>query len=306
MSELKNRYVATVLGSIPENLRSDVDRELRAAIDDAIEAKVEQGEEPSAAETAVLTDLGDPALIAADYSDRPLYLIGPRFYLPWLRLMRKLLVVIPLLAGTVAAVVHFVTGEGPVGAILGGLWTGLIAALNVVVWTTVGFVVAERDDAAAADLEPLTKRAQWSLDRLPRVPDRQFRLGEVIGSMVVIAVLFALTLSVRNVAFPFVDPDAWDRAIPVLLGLLALSLILELGKLHVGKWSYPLAGANATVNVCFAAWWVWALSGGLINSDDLAAYESLTISAWVTVAIIAAMCIWDAYRGFAGARRAAA
>jgi hypothetical protein len=125
---MKNRYVATVLCSIPENRRSDVDRELRAAIDDAIEAKVEQGEQPSTAETTVLTDLGDPALLAADYSDRPLYLIGPRFYLPWLRLMRKLLAVIPMLAGMVSTLVHLVTGAGLIEAILGGLWTALLAA----------------------------------------------------------------------------------------------------------------------------------------------------------------------------------
>ena len=53
MSEIKERYVATVLSSIPESRRSDVDRELRAAIDDAVEARVEQGEDPSAAETTV-------------------------------------------------------------------------------------------------------------------------------------------------------------------------------------------------------------------------------------------------------------
>jgi hypothetical protein len=304
VTEMKNRYVAAVLSSIPETRRSDVDRELRAAIDDAIEARVEQGEPPSAAETTVLTDLGDPALLAADYSDRPLYLIGPRFYLPWLRLMRKLLAVIPLLAGVVAAVVRLVTGEGLVEALLGGVWTGLIAAANVVVWTTVGFVLAERDDAAAADLQPLTKRAQWSLDRLPMVPDRQFHSGEVIGSMVVIAVLFSVVFSLQNVALPFVDPVVWDRGIPVLLGLLGFSFLLELAKLSVGKWSYPLASANAAVNLGFAAWWVWALVGGLIDPDDLAAYDSLTISAWVTVAIIVAMCLWDAYRGFAGVRRA--
>jgi hypothetical protein len=164
--------------------------------------------------------------------------------------------------------------------------------------------MAERDDAMAADLEPLTKRAQWSLDRLPRLPDRQFRPGEVIGSIVVTAVLFIVVFNVQNVTFPFVNTDAWDRGIALLLGLLGFSLLLELSKLHVGQWSYPLAGANAAVNLGFAAWWVWALGGGMINVDDLAAYDSLTVSAWLTVAIIVAICIWDAYKGFAGVRRA--
>lgn len=305
MSEIKERYVATVLSSIPESRRSDVDRELRAAIDDAVEARVEEGEEPSAAETTVLTELGDPARLAADYSDRPLYLIGPRFYLPWLRVMRKLLAVIPPLAGMVALIVQLLTGEGLVGAILGGLWAGFISAVNVVAWTTLGFAVAERaDETSIADLEPLTG---WSLDRLPRVPDRQFNPGEVIGSMVGIAVVFVLILSVRQVTVPFLDPDAWDLGIPVLLGLLAFSFILTLVKLRVGKWSYGLATFNAILNLGFAAWWVWVLGGGLFNKgyfDDLAASDWLTVSVRITLAIVVAICVWDAYKGFVGAQRA--
>jgi hypothetical protein len=306
MSEIKERYVATVLNSIPESRRSDVDRELRAAIDDAVEARVEQGEEPSIAESTVLTDLGDPARLAADYSDRPLYLIGPRFYLPWLRVMRKLLTVIPPLAGMVTLMVQLLIGEGLVGAILGGLWAGFIAAANVVAWTTLGFAVAERadDTSATADLEPLTR---WSLDRLPRVPDRQFNPGEVIGSMAAIVVIVVLILSVRNVAFPFLDPDAWSLGIALLLGLLAISFILALVKLRVGKWSYPLATANAIVNLGFATWWAWALGGSLLNMDyfgDWVASDWVTISVRITLAIIVAICTWDAYKGFVGARRA--
>nr|MDP9493730.1 permease prefix domain 1-containing protein [Actinomycetota bacterium] len=305
MSEIKERYVATVLNSIPESRRSDVDRELRAAIDDAVEARVEEGEEQSAAETTVLTDLGDPARLAADYSDRPLYLIGPRFYLPWLRVMRKLLAVIPPLASMVALVVQLLTGEGVVEAILSGLWAGFITAVNVVAWTTLGFAVAERaDETSAADLEPLTR---WSLDRLPRVPDRQFNPGEVIGSMVGIAVMFVLIFSLRNVNFAFLDPDAWDLGIPVLLGLLAFSFMLTLVKLRVGKWSYALATVNAILNLGFAGWWVWVLGGGLFNKgyfDDLAASDWLTISVRITLAIVVAICVWDAYKGFVGAGRA--
>lgn len=305
MTEIKERYVATVLGSIPESRRSDVDRELRAAIDDAIEARVDEGEEPSVAESAVLTDLGDPARLAADYSDRPLYLIGPRFYLPWLRVMRKLLAFVPPVAGMITLVVQLLTGEDLVGAILGGIWAGVITAVNVVAWTTLGFAVAERaDETSTADLEPLTR---WSLDRLPRVPDRQFNTGEVIGSMVASAVVFVLILSFRNVTFPFIDPDAWKLGIPLLLGLLAFSFVLALVKLRVGKWSYPLAVANAILNLGFAAWWAWTLGGDLLDVDyfgDVIAPDWLTLSVRITLAIIVAICVWDAYKGFVGARRA--
>src|SRR5690606_4735895 len=88
---LTDRYVAATLRSIPANSREDIERELRASIGDAIDAKVEAGSEPEAAEAAVLTDLGDPDRLAAGLTDRPLSLIGPELFLTWWRLLRVLL-----------------------------------------------------------------------------------------------------------------------------------------------------------------------------------------------------------------------
>ena len=64
--------------TVPEKQRADLSAELRASIDDQIDARVDDGEAPEAAERAVLTDLGDPDKLAAGYTDRPLHLIGPR------------------------------------------------------------------------------------------------------------------------------------------------------------------------------------------------------------------------------------
>ena len=103
------------------------------------------------------------------------------------------------------------------------------------------------------------------------------------------------------------DPDAWDLGIPVLLGLLTFSFILALVKLRVGKWSYALATANAILNLGIAAWWAWALSGSLVKLDYFgywAASDWVAVSIRITLAIMVAICIWDAYKGFVGARRA--
>jgi len=37
---------------------------------------------------------------------------------------------------------------------------------------------------------------------------------------------------------------------------------------------------------------------------DLAAFDWLTVSVRITLAIIVAICVWDAYKGFVDARRA--
>src|SRR3954464_2212709 len=100
---LTDRYVSAAVRTVPEDQRSDLAAELRASIDDQVDARVEGGEPRGSAERAVLTDLGDPDKLAAGYMDRPLYLIGPRYFLDWWRLLKLLLwIVLPCAAFGIA------------------------------------------------------------------------------------------------------------------------------------------------------------------------------------------------------------
>src|SRR5690625_6334720 len=71
-------WSSDVCSSDLQHIQDDVRAELTTSITDAIDARTEQGEDPETAERAVLTELGDPAVLAAEYVDRPLHLIGPR------------------------------------------------------------------------------------------------------------------------------------------------------------------------------------------------------------------------------------
>ena len=102
-TNLTDRYVAAAMRTVPEQQRADLAAELRASIDDQIDARVEQGEERDAAERSVLTELGDPDVLAAGYTGRRLYLIGPKLYLVWWRLLKLLLsIVLPFAVAAVA------------------------------------------------------------------------------------------------------------------------------------------------------------------------------------------------------------
>jgi hypothetical protein len=197
MSQLRERYVAAVLRSIPDDKRADVDTELRGAIDDAVEARVDQGEDLGAVEVAVLTELGDPDRLAADYADRPLWVIGPTFYLPWLRLTKTLLKIIPPVVGVPVAVAGYLTDGGLLAAFFGGLGAAIFAALSVMFWTTLGFIIAERSgEVSKKEIEPFTRK--WTPDRLPTVPDRQVGYAETIGSLVVLAFLTVVIFAQRS------------------------------------------------------------------------------------------------------------
>ena len=55
MTALTERYIAATATGLPPALQEDVRTELTALIMDAIDARIDQGEEPDAAERAVLT-----------------------------------------------------------------------------------------------------------------------------------------------------------------------------------------------------------------------------------------------------------
>lgn len=95
---LTERYIAATVKSLPSELQPEVRDELHASIADAVEARAEQGESLEQAERAVLTDLGDPGALAAGYADRPLHLIGPRYFLTWWRLLKVLIAIVPACA----------------------------------------------------------------------------------------------------------------------------------------------------------------------------------------------------------------
>ena len=159
-SMLTDRYIGAVVRTVPEAQRDDVAAELRAAIADQIDARVERQEAPDAAERAVLTALGDPDKLAAGYADRPLYLISPRYYLEWWRLVKLLLWIVVPLAAFGVALGQTLAGAG-IGTIIG---TTIGATVSVVVhlffWTALVFALIDRAETAGAG--PV-----WSLDRLP-------------------------------------------------------------------------------------------------------------------------------------------
>ncbi|WP_245714931.1 HAAS signaling domain-containing protein [Micromonospora inyonensis] len=111
MTSRTDRYLAATLRSVPVARREEIATELRASIDDMIEARTTDGQDTAAAEREVLTELGDPAQLAARYAGRRLYLVGPRYYLAWERLLKRLLTFLPATVGIVVGLLGALDGN---------------------------------------------------------------------------------------------------------------------------------------------------------------------------------------------------
>jgi hypothetical protein len=306
MSTLTDRYVAAALRGVPEPQRDDVERELRASVADAVDDLVGNGIDQNLAERQVLTDLGDPDRLAADYSERPLYLIGPAVFLDYWRLLKVLLAVVVPIAAIAVTLAQLLAGREPVPALVSGITTGLATAMHLAFWTTLVFALIER---SAPDARK--SLGQWSLDRLPDLPGRRRSFTDTVVAVTWIAVLITLLFVqefgslVDGQRIPVLNSDLWSFWLPVLIALLALEIVLELVLYRVGRWTYPLAFANLVLNVLVSGIIIWLLRTGQLLNDAFfvavgwpeggGADGVLAIVVTVAMVVVAGISIVDAF-----------
>ncbi len=311
---LTDRYIDAAMRTVPEAQRADLAAELRASIDDQIEARVASGDTPEAAERAVLTDLGDPDKLAAGYTDRPLWLVGPRYFLQWWRLLKLLLwIVIP--SAVFGVSLSMVLDGATFGEIMGAIWPlALTVGVHLAFWTTLVFVIVERSEGRgkALPFEP------WTVDDLPDPRPRGAGLSELVASLVFLAAAAGAILWDLFVGFvpsepglSFLDPGLWPGWILGLFALMALEAALAVTVYALRRWTIWLAVVNGILNAAIAIPAIWLLmQGELINPDyfpTIIGQDGAEVGAIVSVVTgfgIAAIAVWDTVDGVLKAIRA--
>lgn len=305
MNSLTDRYLAATLPSVPAARREEIAAELRGSIEDMIEDRTGNGQDPVTAEREVLTELGNPERLAARYADRRLQLIGPTYYLVWLRLLRLLLSFVPAIVGTVSAVADAADGSGVGGAIGSGIGTAIEVAVHIAFWLTLTFAILERG-------KPVQGLGDWNVDQLPDAPvDREVSLANTATAVALL--LFAIAYlplqhfhswieSDSGANIPIIDPALWTSWLPVLLAALVASVVFEIVKYRVGRWTWPLIGVNVALHLAFAVPAAWLiLSDRLFSPEFVQRFEwlhegdNLGTVANITAVVLAVVVIWDVF-----------
>ncbi len=322
MSTLGDRYVWAVLRAVPEARRDDLEPEIRALVADSVDARGAAGVEPAEAERAAIMDLGDPERLAARYTDTSLFLIGPRYFTEWKRLLSLLLTtVVPIVAIAVAGATLLGHMDDPGGAgIAEAVWsaigTGLTTGIMVTFWVTVGFAIAERKSAPDLD-----EGLAWSPDRLPHVPEGRSTESLVGIGFSIAALALAVAalvwqqatapIAIDDASYMLFNPDLWSFWLPYFVGLLGLEILFHVVLYARGGWTWAFAVLNAALNLAFLvpALWLWSegrlLDAGLVAALDGMGLTEVLRSTGVVIAILIVVTAgWDVVDGFRKAARA--
>lgn len=323
---LTDRYIAATVRTLPAGLQAEVRDELSASIADAIDARTENGEPLDHAEREVLTELGDPRVLAAGYADRPLHLIGPKHYLTWWRLLKVLWAIVPACAAAGVAIAGLVSAD-PIGVVIADVIVVIIGAIvHVGFWTTVVFAILERTGADTG--------VRWSLDSLPEPHETGAGRSELTASLIWLGIAAAVLLWDRFVGMVFfstdpvdiseglggqtgvihlINPQLWPWWMGALLVLIGLEAAFAIAVFVRRGWTVTLAALNTVLAVLFAAGALYLIASNRLFNP---AFVEFTfgrpdvpdgverIVAIVLAVLIVGIVTWDIIDGWLKVRRA--
>ncbi|GAB7046934.1 permease prefix domain 1-containing protein [Catenuloplanes indicus] len=294
MTTLIDRYVSTALRRIPEGQRADIDRELRASIEDAVEARVDAGQERDAATRGALIELGDPDRLADRYSGRRNYLIGPEIYPAWRRTMIALYTVVLPIVVAVTTVVQLID-DPAIGRVIGGLVTSVITVgAHLGFWATATFALLER-----LGLTDRVLRRPWTLDDLPEYESGRLAHTQLVPN-VVWPVLLIAGLVLQQFTFtdvPVLNPANWSSWWPYLIVVLILEIAWAIQVFRAGAYTRAAAAANAVLALLTAVPVIWLAAQDRIFNPEFPGLapgsDALYIATMVVIATFAIATVWD-------------
>lgn len=261
--KLVELYIQEVMRRLPEKNREDIALELKSTIEDMLPDDYTEDDVRE-----VLMSLGDPAVLASNYRDKPMHLIGPRYYdlyITLLKLIVPIAAAITFLVVAVSSVLNYSGDSNPVEIFLSIAGNGVVEAISagmqVFFWLTVTFAVIERTVTPESQ-QPLTmKGKEWSPDDLKDVPyipkEKRISKLEIFGGLIWTVIwstcyfkasdLLGLYEKIDGgrVFTPLFEQDILHGYWPLIVILIGLEMILLLRKWRAGVWTKRLAVENA-------------------------------------------------------------
>ncbi|MDD1369196.1 hypothetical protein PTB13_14775 [Bacillus sp. MHSD17] len=217
--------------------------------------------------------MGSPVSLANGYMDRPMHLIGPRYFDVYTTLLKMIIPIAAVIALIAMVAENFVGYDGEqavlnvilnvIGKGIGGI---IEVGLHVFFWLTLVFAILERTDKDKGT-EPLTTSLKkWTPDDLKNtsyVPKKKsISKFEVFGGLMWTAIWATLyfyanhlvgvyhgTESGLKFVAPAFNQDVLLQYWPIVVIVIVFEIGISLYKLVQGQWTKKLTIGNAILQI---------------------------------------------------------
>lgn len=284
MIDLIERYIQEVATRLPEHMREEVKKELRANIEDML------SESPTKEEViSILKSLGEPRVIANEYRETKRYLIAPEWFDDYLKVLKIVLIVF----GSVALVF------GLIDALLNPEAIGIIARIGEIIARTISgifkgllsaFAIVTLVFALISSYGKSIHKKPWDPETLPplhKTNQERISYTSSIAELIVTIIFGAIMIYVLYHADRFVgwftEEGNWtpmtplfDQAhvvmfIPFFITSLILAVVAIIIKIKDAHWTLGV-GISRTVHQVFSfvVVLVFVLNPHMIHADFIA------------------------------------
>jgi len=244
--ELIDRYVHEVGRHLPAGLRGDVEAELRSLLEDSLQERARETGRPAdeAMATEVVRSFGKPRDAATRYAPEPQYLIGPRLYPIYMRVVKIMFPALAAITLVLMVLGVFREPDRPASLAIVIKATGgfLASALYNLGLLTLIFALVERAQRRQAE-------AAWDPSKLPPVVDRDriSYFGRIFAlyAIAALAILFnffpewigILLINDEGVrVIRLLEPE-FSRYLPLINAWWAVAFVLNVLVVREGRWT---------------------------------------------------------------------
>lgn len=317
--DLIDVYVQEVTRRLPEKMKEDITLELQSTIYDMLPEPFSETDVKQ-----VLEKLGNPAVLASRYKDRPIHLIGPKFYEMYISILKLVLPIATIIVSILFIIEQFSSIFGNEDFSLEtfsviifptifaeAIWVLIDTGIQMFFWVTIVFIILDRTIESSVQVPMSISGKQWTPDDLYHVSHIPLKKGiknnEIWFSLVwtiIWVILYFKAFQIIGIyryteqtsssfAMPIFNQEVLMSYLAIVVIYLALELIRIIYMAIARQWTLGLAITNAVVNVAsFIVLIIVASNPNLFNPEFAPYIASITESTSETVNSFISSITW--------------
>lgn len=319
-------YIQEVTRRLPEKSREDIALELRSTIEDMLPDNYTEKEVKS-----VLEKMGNPAILASGYLDRPMHLIGPRYFDIYINLLKMILpiaAVISLISFIADTIISYSGEEAVLNIILNavgfGIWRILSTGVQVFFWLTVVFAIIERTDHRKSQTPLTACFKEWTpedLNNIPYIPkEKAIPKVDVFLGLIWTAIWASVYFNSASLlgvykkgsnglefVMPTFNQDVLYSYWPLVIMVIGLEIAVASYKLLKGEWTRKIAALNTVMHGVSSIVFIFIISNNQLFNPSFVTYMTDLFSitgdfgTWIFWGAIFTFLLFaaiDIYQGF--------